>query len=93
VVVNRRRPREEVEGLILVAIRELSEEHGIPPNFRELGARVGLTHSAAHGYVARLRQAGLVHDPTTPQARSLVLTPAGLDAFHHLSPVETAKSV
>jgi repressor LexA len=75
-MVLRTRKGKEAEALVLAAIHDLWEERGYAPTFREIGDRVGLAHSAVHGYVRVLGEAGLVHDEPHI-ARSLRLSPAG----------------
>jgi repressor LexA len=70
------RTRKEAEAQILAAIHDLWEERGYPPTYREIGARVGMAHSAVHGYIRSMSEAGLV-DEAPNIARSLRISAAG----------------
>ena len=74
----RTRKGREAEALVLIAIYDLWEERGFAPTVREIGVRIGMTHSAVHGYARTLAEAGLVHDEPHI-ARSLRLSAAGRD--------------
>jgi Mn-dependent DtxR family transcriptional regulator len=74
--VKRTHKGKEAEARILVAILSYWDERGYPPTYREIGSRIGVAHSAVHGYIRDLSEAGLVHG-TPSTARSLRLSPAG----------------
>jgi SOS-response transcriptional repressor LexA len=77
-VVLRTRKGREAEALVLIAIHDLWDERGYAPTVREIGARIGMAHSAVHGYTRSLAEAGLVHEEPNI-ARSLRLSAAGHD--------------
>jgi DNA-binding MarR family transcriptional regulator len=70
------RKGKEAEARVLAAIAAMWEERGYPPTYRELGDRIGIAHSAVHGYVRTLSEAGLVHEEAH-LARSLRLSDIG----------------
>ena len=91
-MVLRTRKGREAEALVLVAIDDLWKERGFAPTVREIGARIGMAHSAVHNYVRSLAEAGLVHDEPHI-ARSIRLSAAGMqrvDAERSGSGVEAA---
>ena len=75
-MVLRTRKGREAEALVLAAIHDLWTEQGYAPTVREIGVRIGMAHSAVHGYVRALGEAGLVHDEPNI-ARALRLSDAG----------------
>jgi Mn-dependent DtxR family transcriptional regulator len=75
-----RRNGKEALVLTLAAIDHLTRERGYPPTYRDLGARLGIAHSAVYYRVRDLARDGLVHD-TPGIARGLRVTRTGRAAL------------
>lgn len=81
--VRTTRSRQVVHAKVINAIHEFVDEHGYPPSYREVAAKVGTSHSNVWYAVDQLRQAGYVghHLDRSGLARALTLTPRGKRLF------------
>lgn len=82
-----RQLREEAKVQTLAAIAQFTAERGYAPTYRDLGSQLGLAHSAVFYRVRDLASDGLVNE-APGIARSLRVTPSGLDALRASSSVE-----
>lgn len=58
---------------VLDAIESLSKTRPLPPTYREVADFLGWrAHSRVHSIVRRLRKEGLLYDPESSAARSLL---------------------
>lgn len=58
---------------VLEAIESLSKTRTLPPTYREVADFLGWkAHSRVHMIVQRLRKEGLIYDPQSSAARSLL---------------------
>jgi repressor LexA len=72
---------------VLGLLQELVASKGYPPSIRELAEALGISHSAAHGYLQALERKGFVRrDPTKP--RAIEMLPSG-EVDEHPKPPPT----